>query len=209
MSTESGPTPTNGGAVPGGAATASRGGAPPEGPTPTKHRSPWMWVSLGLVVVAIGLLIWGISTQSDLDSAQKEASQNKEAASTVASSSKAAYEDLQKEVGTTSVDLAQTEQDLKDAEEAAAKAEQDAAAAKKDADQAKNDTEKAKAQADQSKAEADAAKSKSAIVADCANAYLSAFGALFEGESVKDQASAVKKDLQSISGKCKTALGGT
>jgi chromosome segregation ATPase len=152
--------------------------------------------------------IWGISTRSDLDSAQKEASQNKEAASTVASSSKAAYEDLQ-EVGATSADLAQTEQDLKDAEQAAGKAEQDAAAAKQDADQAKNETDKAKAQAEEAQAEAEAAKSKSAIVADCAKAYFSAFGALFEGESVKDQAPAVKKELQSISGSCKAALGGT
>jgi chromosome segregation ATPase len=153
--------------------------------------------------------IWGISTRSDLDSAQKEASQNKEAASTVASSSKAAYEDLQKEVGATSADLAQTEQDLKDAEQAAGKAEQDAAAAKQDADQAKNETDKAKAQAEEAQAEAEAAKSKSAIVADCAKAYFSAFGALFEGESVKDQAPAVKEELQSISGSCKAALGGT
>jgi hypothetical protein len=87
MSTQSGPSPTDDTAAPGGATTASGGGAPPEEPAPKKHRSPWMWVSLVLAVVAIGLLIWGISTRSDLDDAQKEASQSKEAASTVASSS--------------------------------------------------------------------------------------------------------------------------
>jgi chromosome segregation ATPase len=168
-----------------------------------------MWISLGLAVLVIGLLIWGISTQSDLDNAQNEASQNKEAAATVASSSKAAYEDLQQDLGTTSADLTQTEQDLNDAEQAASKAEQDAAAAKKTANEAKNETDKAKAQADQAKAEAEAANSKAAIVADCTKAYFSAVGALFEGESVKDQVPVVKKDLQGISHDCKAALGGT
>jgi chromosome segregation ATPase len=130
-------------------------------------------------------------------------------AGTVASSSKAAYEDLQQDLGTTTGDLAQTEQDRKDAEQAATKAEQDAAAANKTADQAKNETDKAKAEADQAKADAEAAQSKSAVVADCAKAYFSAFGALFEGESVEAQVPVVKKDLQSIADDCKTALGGT
>ncbi|MEP6953793.1 MAG: hypothetical protein ABI950_06990 [Solirubrobacteraceae bacterium] len=183
-------------------------GGPPEGTGPKKHRNAWIWVSAAVALIAVGLLIWGLNTQSDLDSEQKQASQNKEAAGTVASSSKAAYDDLQQELGTTSGDLAQTEQDLKGAEQSATKAEQDAAAAKKTADQAKNETDKAKAQADEANAQADAAKSKSVIAADCAKAYFSAFGALFEGESVEAQVPVVKKELQSIAGDCKTAFGG-
>jgi len=74
---------------------------------------------------------------------------------------------------------------------------------------AKNEADKAKAQTEEATAEADAAESKSAIVADCAKAYFSAFGALFDGESVEDQVPVVNKELQGISDSCKTALGGT
>ena len=44
-------------------------------PPPTdahSTRSAWMWVSLGLAVVAAGLLIWALTTKSDLDATQAE-----------------------------------------------------------------------------------------------------------------------------------------
>src|SRR4051794_30400794 len=35
-------------------------------------RSPWLWVSLALALVAVGLLVWGLSTKSDLDGTQSD-----------------------------------------------------------------------------------------------------------------------------------------
>ena len=216
------------GASPGAETGAGSRGIDPNEQGPKKRRNPWIWVSVGVAVVAVALLIWGLNNQSDADSAQKDVkdlesqvSHGRVAGTAVAASSKAAYDDLQQELGTTSTDLSQTEQDLHDAENATTKAEQDAAAAKKDADQAQNqtdtaktetdkakaETDKAKAEAKEANAESEATKSKSAIVADCAKSYLSAFGKLFEGESVKEQASVVKQDLEGISKTCKSALG--
>ena len=209
---EDGPTPEKTGReeATGGDHTT---GAAPEGPVPKKRRNPWIWVSVGLGLVAVGLLIWGLTTQSDLDNAQQDSAelqsqvdQGKETGSSVVAEVKAAYDDLTQQLGATSEDLTETEQDLEDAEQDAAKAEQGAAAAKQDAAEAKNETDKATAEVDQAESEAQAADSKAAIAAECANAYVSALGALFEGESVSAQAKVVSQELESISGTCKTAL---
>jgi chromosome segregation ATPase len=182
---------------------------------PKKGRSPWLWVSAGLAVVAVGLLIWGLSTKSDLDSANKKVadleSQVKQSSATGAAAGvtfKAAYDDVTKELGTTNEDLATTQQDLEQAKQDQAKAEKAAAAAKDDAAQAKDALAKANAEADQAKAEAQAAESKNAIAADCANAYVSEVGKLFEGDDPAAQADEVKKELDSIAADCKAALAG-
>jgi hypothetical protein len=44
--------------------------------------------------------------------------------------------------------------------------------------------------------------------AECAKAYLSSLGALFEGDNPSAQASAVGEDLKSITDSCKKALAG-
>jgi uncharacterized protein YoxC len=121
---------------------------------------------------------------------------------------KALYDEFAKQLDATHEDLAATQQDLEEAEKTAAKAEQDAEAAKQDAADAGNATEKAKAQTDQAKAEAKAAESRSAVVADCAKAYISAFGGLFEGDTVQDQAPAVREQLSAVTATCKDELAG-
>jgi len=67
---------------------------------------------------------------------------------------------------------------------------------------------KAKAETEKAQAEAEAADSKAAIAAECAKAYVSALGALFEGDSVSAQAEVVKQQLESISTTCKASLEG-
>jgi hypothetical protein len=43
-------------------------------------------------------------------------------------------------------------------------------------------------------------------VRDCARAYISALGVLFEGESARDQATAVRDELSRITAICKDRL---
>ena len=183
-------------------------GGSPEGEAPKKGRGPWIWVSAVLALVAAGLLIWGLTAQSDLDSAeedtqklQSQIDQGKETGSSAVAEAKAAFEDLTQQLGATNEDLAKTQEDLEGAEQDAAKAEKDAAAAKQNAAEATSETDKANAEADQAKAEAQAADSKAAIAAECAKAYVSALGTLLEGESAS-------AEFESITAKCKTALAG-
>jgi chromosome segregation ATPase len=179
------------------------------------HRSPWLWVSAVLAVVAVGLLVWGLNTKADLDQAHKDVDQLQAqlgvgavTGTAVAGSYKSAYEDLQQQVGTTSADLSATQKDLKQAQDSAAKADDDAAAAKQEAAQAKNQTDKANAEAKQAKAEAQAAESKAAVTTECAQAYLTSVGKLFEGKDPGAQEQAVKQELEGISADCKKALAG-
>lgn len=187
-----------------------------DGPAQKKRASPWMWACLGLAVVAVALLVWGLSTKSDLDKANNHVDQlqaqlgaSAVAGTAATASYKAAYDDLQKQVGSTSADLATTEQDLKQAEDAAAKADKEAAAAQQEAAKANNQTDKANAEAKQAKAEADAANANAKATTECAQAYLGSVAKLFQGDDPKAQAESVKKELQSISADCKKAFGGT
>src|SRR6478609_8102334 len=97
-----------------------------DGKTVEKHRNWWVWISAGLAVVAVGLLICGLSTRPDLDDSQQQVKnlqaqidQGKQATSTAGASYKHAYAALEDTLGTTQADLSQTEQDLKDAQKAA------------------------------------------------------------------------------------------
>jgi hypothetical protein len=186
------------------------------------HRSAWIWVSAVLAVVAVGVLVWGLSVKSDLDGTQDDldqanakvtqletqAEQSKGVADTFVTAAKGAYEELTAQLGVATEDLAATTAELETAQQAAAQAEQTAAAAKEKVGQAKSGVEKAQAAAEQAQADAEVAKTKATVVADCAKASLSAVGELFAGGSIRDQAAAVKTTLQTIGADCKTALAG-
>jgi hypothetical protein len=189
-------------------------------------------VAVGLLVWALSVKSDGDGTQQQLDSTQKELASTKQQldsaqqtptptptpteqesnavgvglAAGAFATMKRLYDDLTAELDTAQDDLAATQDDLQKANDAAAKAEQNAAAADEKASQASNETEKAKAEADKAKAEAEAAKSKGRVVADCAKAYISAFGDLFQGGGVEEQAPAVRQAFEQISAQCKTAL---
>ena len=173
----------------------------PASPPPKQHNR-WKWIAAVLAVVSIGLLVWAITAQSDKNDLQNQVDQGKESGSTFVASSKALYDDVTSQLGSTNEDLAQTEEDLAQSQEAADKAQQDADKAKKDAEQAQGETEKAKAEADQAKAEQKATESKVAVIADCAKAYISAFGMLADGED----SAAVEDKLKGITADCKKAF---
>jgi type IV secretory pathway VirB10-like protein len=210
----------------------------PDETVPKTRRSPWLWVSVGLAIVAAGLLVWGLTIKSDRDSAQEQLSNTQQqldktkdelasATPTPAQAAeddsgggrpvlaagalvgmKAVYDDLAGQLGATQEDLAATQDDLDAANEKAAKAEKDAAAAAEKAKQADNETDKAKAEADQAKAEAEATKSKAAVATDCAKAYVSALGGLFEGDNPEDQSDAVREQVAGITDDCNAAMDG-
>ena len=118
----------------------------------------------------------------------------------------ALFTGLARELGATKEDVEQTEEDLADAQKKADAAEQEASAAKRQADDATDEADKANAQANQANAERDAAQAKATIAAECARAYIGAFGGLFGSGNVREQVPVVRKDLEAITAECKTAL---
>lgn len=182
---------------------------PPAPPAGGRRHSRWLWVSLALVVVSIGLLVWGLGKNSDLSDAQDQLDQQASNGSAIVSAAKGVYDDLAKELGATSKELDAAQQDVAAADAQAQQAQQQADAAKQQADKANDQTEKAQAQAKEAQANADAAESKAQVVTDCAKAYISAIGTLFEGEDVKAQAKAVGEQLKGITTECKAAFAGS
>jgi preprotein translocase subunit SecF len=192
-----------------GDGTTSPGAAPDAPPPAGRRHSRWLWVSVLLGVAVVGLLVWGLSKNADLNDAQDQLDQQAANGAAAATTAKSAYDDVTKDLASTSQELDATEQDVKDAEAQAAKAQQDADAAKQQAAQANDATEKAQADAKAAQAEAQAAKSKAQVVTGCAQSYLSALGTLFEGDDVQAQAAKVKEQLQGITADCKAAFAGS
>jgi hypothetical protein len=64
----------------------------------------------------------------------------------------------------------------------------------------------ARAESEQAQSEAKAAQSRARMASDCAKAYVGAFGGLFERESAKDQAPAIREELSQITADCKDAF---
>jgi chromosome segregation ATPase len=181
-----------------------------------KHRSPWLWVSLVLGLACIGLAVWGINTQSDLDDANTQIDhlQNQLGASAVtgtavAASYKNAYTDLEKQLGSSTADLSATEAQLEDSQKAADQANQDAAKAKDKADKAQSETDKANAQVEQAQAEAKAAQEQAKTVTNCSQALLTSLGAVLSADDPKAEAEKQKQALEPIAADCKKALSGT
>ena len=133
--------------------------------------------------------------QSDLDNAQDESNQNKEAAATVASSSQAAYKDFQQDLGTTSADLAETEQDLKDAEKPPQRQSRMRPRPRKRPTRPKTRATRPRPRLIKPRPK----PKRPTPRRESWRAAPRPTGVLFEGESVKDQVPVVKKDLQGIS----------
>jgi hypothetical protein len=163
----------------------------PAAPPPPEHkrRNVWIWVSALLAIAVAGLLVWGLSTQSDLDDTnaeldqvQAQVAQNEEAGSDFAAAARTAYDDLAERVGAAGED---------------AQAQIDAARAQ---------IEQA---AEERGNQADDATAKASIAAECAKAYVSAFGALFEGGDPAANVDAVREQIAGITDECRAALNGS
>ena len=83
---------------------------------PKKHRSAWIWVSAGLGLVAVALLVWALTLRSDLDSTQDDLNGVKQEQA----SANQELESTQQELNSTKQELETTAQQLDDATQAAA-----------------------------------------------------------------------------------------
>lgn len=142
------------------------------------------------------------ATQQDLEQAKKIAVAATAAAATAAAALVKAGKDADK----ADEQIAKATQDAEQATTDADKAKAEADKADAETDKANAETDKANAERDKATAEADLAKSKATILAGCAKSYVSAFGALLEGDSVKEQAATLRESLRTITADCKSAL---
>ena len=153
-------------------------------PAPRKHRNPWIWISAVLAIAAVGLLVWALTVRSDLDDTNAELDQVQ----------------------------AQVEENAESGSDfaAAAKVAYDDLANRIGAagENAQESIDEAQAQVEEAQTDADAAAGKATVAAECVKAYVSAFGALFEGD-LTEGAAAVREQIAGITDDCQAALSGS
>lgn len=181
-----------------GAATAPPP-APDEPAPPTRHKRPWGWIAVAGLLAAgvIGLGIYAVNLNSDLDDAdaqiasqQGQIDQAQETGVDIVASAQAAYDDLSAQLGAAQEDASQAADEAAEAQ-----------------DQAEQAAAEAEGTADEVQKEADAAEAKAESAATCAQSFVSAFGLIFSGATLQEGVDAAVAELQALQPQCAPALG--
>jgi hypothetical protein len=166
-----------------------------------KRGRPWGWIAVAgiLGAAALGLGIWAIQLNSDLDDAnrtvatqEQQITEAQERGGDLVQSAKQAFDDLSNELGASQADLESTQAELDDATESADQAAQQAA-------QAADETE-------QLQSELDGAEAKAQGAAACTRSVVAALGGIFEGETLQAGVEAAAADVRALQPECGAAL---
>ena len=167
-----------------------------------RHKRPWGWIAIASLLAAttIGLGIWALGLNGDLDDAEatvaaqeQQIGDAKETGQGALDVAKQAFDDVTKQVQATEQQAADNEQ-----------AVEDAAA---QLDQAEQKATEAEGTADEAKSQADAAQTKAETAATCAKSFVTAFGHVFDGPTLQDGVEAAKAELAALENTCSPALG--
>jgi uncharacterized membrane-anchored protein YhcB (DUF1043 family) len=174
--------------------------SPPAQP-PAPRKRPWGWIAVAGLLAAgvVGLAIYAVNLNSDLDDAnaqiasqQEQIDQTQNTGADVVAAAKGAYDDLSAQLGAAQEDASQA------AEEAAARL-----------DQAEQAAAEAQGTAEEVQKQADAAQAKAEAAATCAQSFLSAFSGVFSGATLREGVEATVTELQALQPQCATALSGS
>lgn len=169
----------------------------PQPPAPRKR--PWGWIVVsGLLAAAVvGLAIYAVNLNSDLDDAnariasqQEQIDQTRDVGADAVAAAKGAYDDLSAQLGAAQEDASQA------AEQAAERL-----------DQAEQAAAEARGTAEEVQKQADAAQAKAEAAATCAQSFLSAFSGVFSGATLREGVEATVAELRTLQPQCATALG--
>lgn len=171
----------------------SEGAAPP-----TPRKRPWGWIAItGLLgACVVGLGIYALNLNSDLDDAnaeiaaqQEQIDQAEETSTASVAAAQAAYDELTAQLGAAQQEgsqaVEQAAEELNQAEQAAADAQ---------------------GTAEELQTQADAAEAKAENAATCAQSFLSAFSGVFSGATLQEGVEATLAELQALQPQCETAL---
>jgi chromosome segregation ATPase len=176
------------------------GSAAGDGSSRPKKR-PWGWIGLAAVlgVVAIGLGIYAVQVNSDLDDAEATVAQQEQALSEAQAAGGDAREavasvvsDLATELGATQDDVAALEQQVNEAADSFKAAEEEVSAAV--------------GELQVTEAERDAAQAKVEVVQKCAQSVVSAFSGVLDAETPEAGIEDAAAELRSLQPECAPAI---
>lgn len=167
---------------------------------PRRKRRPWGWIVLAALLgaAAIGLGVYALQVNSDLDDAEATIAEQEQVLATEGTSDEAldavagAVGEITSALGATQGDVAQIEQQIAAASESLQAAEDKVAAA---ADEL-----------ERTEAERDAAEAKVEVVQACAQSVVSAFRGAFEAESLRAGIDAAAAELRALQPQCAPAI---
>jgi hypothetical protein len=174
--------------------------SPPAQPQAPRKR-PWGWIAVAGLLAAgiVGLGIYTVNLNSDLDDAnakiasqQKQIDQAQGTGASVVAAAKSAYDELSAQLGAVQEDASQAVDQAAD-----------------QLDQAEQAAAEARGTADEVQKQADAAQSKAEAAATCAQSFLSAFSGVFSGATLKEGVEAAVDELQALQPQCAAALNGS
>jgi hypothetical protein len=182
--------------TPGGTMTTDF--TPPEQPAasapdlPPQRKRPVVWMILAGVAIAaaIGLGVWALMLNDDLNDTEEQLEAQTAAAESASAEAESRIAEARARIETALSDVAGvvvvSDEDVAEAEQAAAEAEQSVADAQAAVDQAQGEVEQARAERDLARAEAEQARAEAAQAELCADASLAATQALAESDDVAE-----------------------
>jgi chromosome segregation ATPase len=181
-------------------AVTQPGDAPPAAGKTHGTRRPWGWIALAAVLLAavIGLGIYALQLNSDLDDADATIAEQEQALSAQDTGGQAldrigaAVGEVTSALGATQADVTAVEQQVTAAADRVEEAERNVAAA---ADEL-----------ERTEAERDAALAKVDVVQACAKSVVSAFEGVFAAESLSAGVQAAASELRTLQPQCAPAI---
>jgi hypothetical protein len=153
-----------------------------------KQKRPVVWIVLAGVAIAaaIGLGVWAIVLNDDLNDTEAQLEAQTAAAESATAEAESRIADARASIDASLSGVAGivvvSDEDVAEAEQAVADAEQSVAEAQAAVDQAQGEVEQGRAERDLARAEADQARAESAKAELCADASLAATQALSEND---------------------------
>ncbi len=181
------------------------------------HKRPLVWMILAGVAVAaaIGLGIWAIVLNDDLNDTEAQLEAQAAAAESASAEAESRIADARASIDDSLSGIAGivvvSDEDVAEAEQAVADAEQSVAEAQAAVDQAQSEVEQARAERDLARAEAEQARAEAAKAELCADASLAATQALSENDDTAaayEEAAARARDRREcLLLRCSTGCG--
>ena len=173
---------------------------PPQGEG-TKRERPvgWMILTGVAIAAAIGLGVWALLLNDDLNDTEQQLEAQTAAAESASAEAESRIADARMRIDAALADVAGvvvvSDEDVEEAEQAAAEAEQSVAEAQAAVDQAQSEVEQARAKRELARADAEQARAEAAHAELCADASLAATQALAENNDTADayEAAAVRE----------------
>jgi len=181
--------------------------SPAAGSDPAKKAKIWMIVAIVLGLIAIGLAIWAVTTNSDLDDANAKVKTQQAAIANADSDVKAEEKNAEKIEAAELAEYKRTRHVLNKSKKTVAQQQKNIAKQKQDVVQAQSDLDNANTENARLKAEVNLTKQQLQVAQACQSGTISAIDSVFSAPNAKAGIARLNNDLADLSKDCNQTVG--